>query len=251
VAVAAPLRSGGAPELASTRIFAQWSGYDLERDLGARLGYPVHVGNDANLGALAECTFGVARGVQNVLYVMLSAGVGLGLWLHGELFTGQSGTAGELGHVVVDPDGQICRCGNRGCLETVAGAGALSRALAYSRGREVGSEELLELVGAGEPGAVRLVADAGRAVGAALAGVCSILDPALIVVGGELAGAGEVLVGAIREIIERDSSPAVGRSYEIVCGELGARAEALGAAALAMDVESRQMLAAGSPVAPV
>lgn len=251
VAVSAPLRSGASPVLASARIFSQWAGIDIEESIASRFGCPVHIGNDANLGGLAESTFGIARGADNVLYVMLSAGVGLGLWLRGELFTGETGTAGELGHVVVDPDGHICRCGNRGCLETVAGAGALTSALGYARGSDVHLSELLQLAGESDPGAVRLLTDAGRAVGQVLAGVCSVLDPALIVIGGELAAVGDILATGIRELIERDTSPTAGRSYEVVCGDLGPRAAAVGAAALAMDSESRQMLRPGGRVAPV
>jgi predicted NBD/HSP70 family sugar kinase/biotin operon repressor len=250
VAVSAPLRSGASPVFASSRIFSEWAGVDIDERIAVRFGCPVHIGNDANLGALAECTFGVARGAENVLYVMLSAGVGLGLWLRGELFTGQTGTAGELGHVVVDPEGRICRCGNRGCLETVAGAEALIGALGYARGSDVHLAEFLDLARQGDRGAVRLLADAGRAVGRALAGVCSILDPALVVIGGELAAVGDILATGIRELIERDTSPTAGRSYEVVSGDLGPLASALGAAALAMDSESRQMLAPGGPVAP-
>jgi predicted NBD/HSP70 family sugar kinase len=241
-AVAAPLRASRPVMFASERIFASWTDLDIEGRLASQFGCAVHVGNDANLGALAETTFGAGRGGANNMYVMLSAGVGLGLWLRGQLYTGGSGTAGELGHVVVDPGGQVCRCGSRGCLETVAGLGALIQALRYTQGDDVTTADLLDLAATGDRGVVLLLQDAGRAVGGALAGLCSVLDPEVVIVGGELAAAGDVLLDGIREVIDRESSTASGHSYPVVKGELGARAEALGAATLAMDSESRQML---------
>jgi predicted NBD/HSP70 family sugar kinase len=232
-AVSAPVRLDSRG-FASGVIFPSWAGLDVGEALSERLGVPVDVGNDANLGALAEARFGAGRGVQNILYVMLSAGVGAGLILHGNVYEGQTGTAGELGHVVVSPEGQICRCGNRGCLETVAGVAAVTGALRQSHGRELSLDDVVALVEAGDAGAVRVIADAGRAVGRAVAGMCTVLDPGLVIVGGEMAATGDVLLDNIRESLERDSSDATGQPYTVVLGGLGARAEALGAVALAM-----------------
>src|SRR6202012_4838257 len=134
-AISAPVRRGGA-SVVTGGILPGWSTVSPQRELARRLGVPVHVGNDANLGALAEVRTGAAPGASDVLYVRRSSGVGGGLFLDGSLFTGHSGMTGELGHVQVDPDGAMCRCGNRGCLETVAGAqwllGRLGSALGES-----------------------------------------------------------------------------------------------------------------------
>ncbi len=232
-AVSAPLRSRRRV-FASERIFPSWTDVDVSIALGSRLGLPVAVGNDANLGALAEARFGAGQGSGNVLYVMLSAGVGAGIILDGRLYEGNTGTAGELGHVVVDPGGQVCRCGNRGCLETVAGAVALTEALRHAHGPAATLQDLVRLSDEGDVGVRRLIADAGRAVGQALAAACSVIDPGLVIVGGELAAAGEVLLDAIRETIDRQTSPATGHPYPVVRGALGAQAEVLGAIALAM-----------------
>jgi predicted NBD/HSP70 family sugar kinase len=232
-AVSAPLRSQH-HAFASQRIFPGWAALDVSRALGSRLGLPVYVGNDANLGALAEATFGAGRNVQSLIYVMLSAGVGAGIILDGQLYEGDTGTAGELGHVVVDPGGPICRCGNRGCLETVAGVTALTRALQHRDGSAPTLQGLLSLCEAGDSGVRRLIADAGRAVGQALAAVCSVLDPALVIIGGELAAADGVLLHAVREMIDQRTSPAAGHSYKVVRGALSDKAEVLGAIALAM-----------------
>src|SRR6185437_16415974 len=133
-AISAPVRRAGA-SVVTGGILPGWSAVSPQRELTRRLGVPVHVGNDANLGALAEVRIGAARGASNVVYLMLSSGVGGGLVLGGSLFTGHSGMTGELGHVQVDPEGARCRCGNRGCLETVAGAQALLDRLRPAMGR--------------------------------------------------------------------------------------------------------------------
>ena len=126
-----------------------------------RLALPVQVENDANLGALGELEFGCARGVQDMVYVRLSAGIGAGLILDGRPYRGATGIAGEIGHVLEAPDGLICRCGNRGCLETVASPLALASLLEQSRHEPVSVAQMLELVAAGGP---RRAARAGRRV---------------------------------------------------------------------------------------
>ena len=233
VAVSAPVRSD-APGFASAVIFPAWAEINATDILSERLGVPVHLGNDANLGALAEATFGAGRGRRNIFYVMLSEGIGGGVIVDGRIYTGHTGAAGELGHIVVNPDGQVCRCGNRGCLATVAGGAALTAALRQSHGPDVTLDELIPLVRDGDPGASRLIADAGEAVGRVLAGICSLLDPELVIIGGELAPAGEPLLESVRASLDRWTSPASGHKYRVVAGQLGAKAEVLGAIALAM-----------------
>jgi len=225
-------------------VLAGWDGVDVVGEWRDRLGLPVCLGNDANLGAVAEGTFGAGRGVDDFVYVMLSDGVGAGLVLGGRLYGGASGTAGEIGHVVVARDGFVCRCGNRGCLETVAGAGALIAAASHRMGPGVTLDAVLSAAGSADPGAVRLIEDAGRAVGRALSGICTVLDPAMVIVGGKTAAAGEPLLAGIRATLARGVSPAVSRSVRVVPGELGASAEALGAVAIA----SRRTNADLSPV---
>ena len=174
----------------SSAILPGWVGVAPVQELRRRLGVPVLLDNDANLGALAEAAYGAGRGAQDFVYVMLSSGIGAGLILHGRLYRGSAGLAGELGHVPVNPDGPVCRCGNRGCLETAAAGPALVELLRRSHGDALTVREMLRLAHAGDHGCVRVLGDAGRAVGSAVAALCNVLNPSLLVVGGELAAGG-------------------------------------------------------------
>ena len=245
VAVSAPVRTDS-PGFASGVIFPSWAQVNVAEFFGERLGVPVHVDNDANLGALAEATFGAGRGTRNLFYVGLSEGIGGGVIIDGRIYLGHTGAAGELGHIVVNPDGQVCRCGNRGCLATVAGGAALTAALRQIHGAHMTVDELIALSRDGDSGAARLLADAGEAVGRVLAGMCSLLDPELVIIGGELAPAGQPLLDSISGSLERWISPASGH-YPVVLGQLGGKAEVLGAIALAMSHVPDQTLA---PLAP-
>jgi predicted NBD/HSP70 family sugar kinase len=213
-------------------ILPSWGGIDPAAEMAARLGLGVQLENDANAGALGEHRFGAGRGARDMVYVRLAAGVGLGLILNGHPYRGGAGLAGELGHVAVADGGPICRCGNRGCLETVASPPAVARLLEQNRGGPVTVSQLLELVEAGDRGARRAVADAGAAVGDAIAAVVNLLNPALVVIGGELAGAGDVLLDPIRGAIERRAVPPAAATVRVTAGALGELAEVLGAAAL-------------------
>jgi len=246
VAVSAPVLAS--QRLSSPPMLQDWGGIDIGARLGEVLGLPVRVGNDATLGALAEWRLGAGAGVDDLFYVMLSEGVGAGLVLGGRLHEGATGAAGELGHVTVAPEGHICRCGSRGCLETVVGARALASAVAQTQGPERALSEILALAVDGDPGARRLLADAGTTVGAALAGLCTVLDPRLVVVGGAVAAAGDVLVDALRVALDRALPPVTNHAIEVVPAQLGPATEALGAALLAAEAAGEHLTRlAGEP----
>lgn len=237
VAVSAPVLLHS-PTLNSPPMLSDWGEVDIPARLSKRMGVAVHVGNDANLGALAEWRRGAAADADNVIYVMLSEGVGAGLILQGRLYQGETGAAGELGHVSVAADGLICRCGSRGCLETVVSARALAATLAHSHGATGGLKNLIALSQQGDLGVRRLVTDAGRAVGAALTPTCTMLNPKLIVVGGTLAQTGAPLLNGIQDSLTHALAPVTNQPPEIVLGALGPRAEALGAVTIACDVRA-------------
>jgi predicted NBD/HSP70 family sugar kinase len=233
-AISAPVRRDGA-SVAAAGILPGWSAVSPQRELARRLGVPVHVGNDANLGALAEVRTGAARGASDVVYLMLSSGVGGGLVLDGSLFTGHSGMTGELGHIPVDPDGAVCRCGNRGCLETVAGAEGLLARLRPALGRAVTLDEVVARAQAGDEPCRRVFREAGVAAGRVAGGICNVVNPELVIVGGDLSVAGDLLVDAVREGLEQTSIPAVRADVAVVAATLGDRAELLGAIGLAIE----------------
>jgi predicted NBD/HSP70 family sugar kinase len=224
-------RSG---RVGSSSILPGWVGVRAAEELGERLGVPASVDNDANLGALAELHWGAASERRNVVYLKVSTGIGAGLVLDGRLFRGAGGMAGEIGHTIVDEQGPVCRCGKRGCLETLAGASALVELLEPRIGRMIATRELLEMATAGDSGARRVIADAGRHIGGAVATLCDLFNPELIVVGGELSRAGDVLLDPMREQVHRNAIPATARDVELVTGVLGPRAELLGALALVL-----------------
>jgi predicted NBD/HSP70 family sugar kinase len=232
-AISAPVRRDSG-SLAAAGILPGWNGVSLKAELQSRLGVPAHIGNDANLGALAEVRAGAARGAANVVYLMLSSGIGGGLVLNGSLFTGHSGMTGELGHVPVAPDGVVCRCGNRGCLETVAGAQRLLDRLRPVHGPEITLQRAAALARDGDGLCRGLFRDAGIAAGRVAGTICNVVNPELVVVGGELIVAGELLVDAVREGLAQTSIPAVRGDVRVVASTLGDRAELLGAIGLAI-----------------
>jgi predicted NBD/HSP70 family sugar kinase len=218
--------------VASMTILPGWSGVSAGRELERLLEIPVRVDNDANLGALGEVTYGAGQGLSDVVYVRLTSGIGSGLILGGRLHHGANGFAGELGHVQVQADGVVCRCGNRGCLETVAADGSLLALLRPAHGDDLTVQGMLELVASGDLGARRVFNDAGRALGRVLADLCNHLNPAAIIVGGELSAAVGPLLDGIRESVHRYAQPSVADAVEVKPGVLGERAEVLGALAL-------------------
>jgi predicted NBD/HSP70 family sugar kinase len=246
MALAAPIdRHKGV--LGST-VLPGWAGIQAGEELSRRLEIPVELDNDANLGALAEVSFGAGRGFADVVYVMISSGIGAGLVLGGRLYHGASGTAGELGHIQIRADGAVCRCGSRGCLETVAATGPLLSLLRPTHGADLTLHGLLELVANGDLPARRVVNDAGRAVGRAVADLCNYLNPAAIIVGGDLSAAGPPLLEGIREAIDRYALPGAAASVEVKAAVPDERAEVLGALALVIADTERLRTAGLAPL---
>jgi predicted NBD/HSP70 family sugar kinase len=193
---------------------------------------PLLVDNDANLGALAEITWGAARGLKDVAYVYTASGIGAGLILNGALYVGANGTAGELGHTTIDENGMVCECGGRGCLNTLANADAITQNLSRGHRERLSIADVIKLAQVGDAGCRRVIADAGRHIGLATANMYNLLDPELIVIGGNLAPAGEILLGPLRESMARRAIHAGEVLPPVVCGQLGEKlVVVLGAAA--------------------
>jgi predicted NBD/HSP70 family sugar kinase len=216
----------------SATILPGWLGLRIGDALEKRLGLPVEIENDANLGALAELTWGAGRDCENFAYIKVATGVGAGLVVDGSLLRGASGTAGEIGHTTLDESGLLCYCGNRGCLETVASGPAILRLVSGDDGEGLTLGGVIELAARGDLRCRRAISDAGREIGVAVAGLCNLINPERIVVGGLLSRAGDLLLQPIRESIRRYTVLAAAESVDVVPALFVERAELLGALAL-------------------
>jgi len=231
LAVPGPIdeRSG---HLDTGTVLASWQGLDVATELGERLGMPVEIGNDAAAAALGELVWGAGRDATDLAYLKLSAGVGAALVINGEVYRGHGGLAGEFGHITVNDQGRICRCGNRGCLETVVGGPYLTELLPHRPGEPPPTlEQLIEAALEGDLGSRRVIADAGRAVGTAAAMLCNLLNPQRVVVGGELAAAGDLLLQPMEEMLARQTLPRAAEMVSVTPAELGESAAVRGALA--------------------
>jgi glucokinase-like ROK family protein len=221
-------------ELGSTSILPGWSGTHPRQELAARLGVPVYVDNDANLGALGEQVWGNGRGAGDLAYIKVASGVGAGLVVNGQIYRGPGGTAGEIGHITLDESGPVCRCGNRGCLETFTAARYVLPLLHSSHGTNLTMARVVQLAREGDPGCRRVVGDIGRHIGSGVANLCNLLNPSRVVLGGDLAEAGDLVLGPVRDSVSRYAIPSAARQLTVVPGTLGGRAEVLGALALVL-----------------
>ncbi|MFC9944511.1 ROK family transcriptional regulator [Streptomyces pratensis] len=220
--------------LGSTSILPGWTGINPSQELAGRLGVPVYVDNDANLGALGELVWGSGRGVKDLAYIKVASGVGAGLVIDGTIYRGPGGTAGEIGHITLDESGPVCRCGNRGCLETFTAARYVLPLLKPSHGSDLTMERMVQLAREGDPGCRRVIGDVGRHIGSGVANLCNLLNPSRVVLGGSLAEAGELVLGPIRDSVSRYAIPSAARQLSVLPGALGGRAEVLGALALVL-----------------
>jgi predicted NBD/HSP70 family sugar kinase len=216
----------------SSTILPGWVGLRIASEMEDRLGVPVQIENDANLGALAELTWGAGRDCSNFAYVKAATGIGAGIVIDGHLLHGATGTAGEIGHTTLDERGILCYCGNRGCLETVASGPAIVRLVGPVDGLPLSLARIVELASEGDVRCRRAVADAGREIGVAVAGLCNLINPERVIVGGLLSQAGEVLLRPLRESIRRHAVQAAAQTVEVRKAVFVERAELLGAVAL-------------------
>jgi glucokinase-like ROK family protein len=229
-------------------IMPGWHGVALRDRLAEDLKLPVYLDNDANLGALGERWRGAGRGCPNLVYIKIGTGIGCGLILNGELYRGDVGSAGEIGHVTIDENGPPCKCGSYGCLESMAGGPAIAlraqqsiragQATALSEVQPIESitaRDVALAARAGDRLAQQLFADAGKHIGVALASLANLLNPGLIIIGGGVAQAGDLLLEPIRKTVEQRALQSVVQNTRIIQSALGRDATALGAVSLALN----------------
>lgn len=215
------------------RILPGWNGADSRAHAEHYFGVPVDVENDANLGALAEHRRGVAQGCRSSVFVKISSGVGAGIMLNDALFHGAAGTAGELGHLTLDQSGPHCRCGGRGCLEAYT---SVDKILERTAGQLNATclDDVIEAAQAGQATALRAFEETGLHLGWGLAAVAALLNPEVIVIGGDMARAGELLLESARIGLRRHALDAVAQT-PVTTSHLGQRASLVGAVLLAAE----------------
>jgi len=213
-------------------IMPGWDGFSVPTWFADRYDAPVLVDNDVNIMAMGEHRMSW-RDCSQLLCVKVGTGIGCGIVIGGHIHRGAQGAAGDIGHIrVPGHDDVVCRCGNVGCLEAVAGGRALSQRLAAAGLAAANTREVVGLVRAGQPTAIKAVREAGRHLGEVLAASVNFFNPSTIVIGGDLAAAHQYLIAGAREIIFQRSLPLATGDLRIVPSHLGDRAGAIGAAVM-------------------
>jgi len=215
-------------------IMAGWHLHPIKDRFASRYGAPVLVDNDVNIMALGEYWVMEPK-VDDFVFVKVGTGIGSGLILGGVLHRGASGAAGDIGHVRASSDDVVCRCGNNGCLEALAGGAAIAGRLRDSGLEASGSRDVVRLVERGNELATRSVRDAGRLIGQVLASMVNLLNPSMIMIGGDLAKAEQQLLAGIREVVYQRSTTLSTTDLSIIVSSLGDRSGVIGAAAMAID----------------
>lgn len=227
-----------------------WVDVPLKEWLEAELRVRVFAGNDANLAALGEQRFGAGRGVEDLIYITVSTGIGGGVIIGGKLLTGVSGVAGEVGHQTIDIDGPRCACGNVGCLEVLAAGPAIARdaSRGLERGEDGGqsslravlakgpitAEHVVEAARAGDAYAGRVFRSAAEKIGVGVVNLLHLFNPRLVVIGGGVANAGPLLFGPIEQMVRSRALPGAREAVRIVRAALGDNVGLYGAAAWAL-----------------
>lgn len=233
----------------SPPIMPGWDGYDVRAFFASRFQVPVWVDNDVNVMALGELRGGSAAGHRDFVFVKVGTGIGAGLVSRGALHRGAQGCAGDIGHAAVGAGTVLCRCGQRGCLEALAGGFALGRdglglarsgtstllAQALAEGREISAETVIWAAQHGDPAARELVAASARLLGESLARVVNFFNPSLILIGGGVASAGDLYLAEVRQSVLARSVPLATRSLQIARSPLADRVGLQGAAFMVVD----------------
>ena len=215
-------------------IMPGWDGYRVADRLADHFGAPTLVDNDVNIMALGE-HWKAWRAYDHLLYVKVGTGIGCGIITDGRIHRGAQGAAGDIGHIHVPGNEEICRCGNRGCLEAVAGGGAMAARLRADGIAAENSRDVVRHVREGRAEAMQLVRQAGRELGEVLAASVNFFNPGVIVIGGDIAHADEHLLAGVREVVYQRAVPLGTRSLRIVRSALDDRAGVIGAAVMVIE----------------
>jgi len=223
-------------------IMPGWDGFPIRDYLEGLWNCPVTLNNDADLGALGEWAYGAARGERNVAYIKVGTGIGCGLLINGQIYHGATGSAGEIGHITIDENGPLCQCGNRGCLEAVAGGRAIAlRAIEMiKKGQRTQLSEIqplerinvMDVISAARRGdlfAQLLMSEAGSHMGTAVSSLVNLFNPDMVVIGGGVAQIGDLFIEPVRRTVQQRSLRVASRAVRITVAVLGRRSTGMGA----------------------
>lgn len=259
IAVPSPVDPNHPDELSQV-VLPAWEGRLGLDDLSRRLGAPLMVDNDANLGALSEHWWGAGREVDNLAYIKMATGIGCGFVINGDIYRGSTGVAGEIGHLAIAPQGKQCMCGLRGCLATVVSTRALveratellaenSKSILAGH-RELTIADIEEAAREDDALAGQVVTEAAELLGIAVAGLLNLMNPAMVILGGDLSGFGDLVLEPIREIVRRRTLVSHVMAAELITSALGPQSIAIGAATMVLKkalTDCRWLAAGDSP----
>lgn len=235
-----------------------WDEYPIRNQLQELWQRPVSLNNDAELGALGEWTHGAGRGERNLAYIKVGTGIGAGLLLDGEIYHGETGLAGEIGHITILQNGPRCRCGNYGCLEALAGGAAIARRAqeAVRSGRrtlmamyepveKISAADVAEAAQRGDLVAQEIMKEVGTYLGIAIASLLNLFNPGMVVMGGGISQTGDLLLQPIRQVVQQRSLRSTAQAARITSAVLGRRSTSIGAVVQALNVFLDQWTSGG------
>ena len=230
-------------------IMPGWDRFQIDAFLYKKLGLPVTVSNDAELGAVGEWAYGAGRGERNLAYIKVGRGIGAGLLIDGQVYHGATGSAGEIGHITIEENGPLCSCGNRGCLEAIAGGNAVAinaieriknggrSSLTSIRPVEsITSGNVIDEAFKGDLLSQQILADAGRHLGTAIAGLVNLFNPNIVIIGGNMARIGDLLLEPIRKTVQERSLRAASSNLRVSTALLGKHSSGMGAIVEALNL---------------
>ena len=230
-------------------IMPGWDKFPIEAYVKALWKIPVIVGNDAELGAIGEWAYGAGRGEKNLAYIKVGKGIGAGLLLDGQIYHGATGSAGEIGHITIEENGPLCSCGNRGCLEAMAGGNAVAnRAIemvhkgqrtelsAIVPPESIQSRDVISAACSGDLISQQILTEAGAHLGTAIAGLVNLFNPSMVIIGGGVSQIGDLLLEPIRRTVQKRSLKMASRRLRIATALLGRRSSGMGAVVQALSL---------------
>jgi glucokinase-like ROK family protein len=234
-------------------IMPGWDKFPIENYMRSHWKVPIGVANDAELGAIGEWAYGAGRGESNLAYIKVGRGIGAGMLLDGQVYRGADGSAGEIGHFTINENGPLCSCGNRGCLEALAGGEAVARRAveAVKAGQRtelsairptdtIQSRDVIAAACNGDLLSQQILSDAGAHLGTAIAGLVNLFNPSMIIIGGGVSQIGDLLLEPIRRTVQRRSLKMASKRLRISTALLGRRASGMGAVVQALSLVLHQ-----------